>query len=558
MSRESAITIERLRNVYCVTRDHPAPDELRSRLDRLAESEVMDSCRRALSAFVDDRDPSIWLISSIEIDLAIDAGTESASRGAAAWGEQIALEIGRAIERGPGDSVLHFADRPAYVAQWARDMANGQAWSKWYFSEFESLRSLPQSTAIAEGIIREGEAAVSILLRLHSMQALEPVLDAVSNADAQRVWATAFPASPRRWRNCARWVSRLLALWGGFAPRFQASPSREALRFAIAALAEWPIQDAQDADGLREAVDGLRELRLVLGAATPEMAQQILEAAVAQPREDGRSLPDAPPISLASPMREFIRRVSGGDPQWATFAAAVVAPYTADSGAAEETILSELGGIFLLASAFCDLKIDMAMLAAAHRCDGPTNAAAILRHLLAVRCLGRSRAALAVHDRAIQEFAGIPPAVTFSEMAKTLHAADVDVALRVVSDAVMDCRGENLPDDLSEWHRDYFSIGEVFPEFELDVDRERAWRQMAASLLRNFARRLPGFARSSPEYIFQNFLAGTSQLRVRKDCIEVRLAQSPLSLVLRIAGMYQNLALPWREGVEICLQAPPA
>jgi hypothetical protein len=45
---------------------------------------------------------------------------------------------------------------------------------------------------------------------------------------------------------------------------------------------------------------------------------------------------------------------------------------------------------------------------------------------------------------------------------------------------------------------------------------------------------------------------------VDKNRIEVRLAQSPLSVVLRIAGMYQNLVLPWREGVEICLLAPPA
>jgi hypothetical protein len=558
MSRESAITIERLRNVYCVARDHPAPDELRSRLDRLVESEVMDSCRRALAAFVDDRDPSIWLISSIEVDLAIDAGTETASRGATAWGEQIALEIGRAIEGGPRTSVLRFDDRPAYIAQWARDMAAGQAWSKWYYREFDSLRSLSQSTAIAEGIIREGESAVNVLLRLHSMQALELVLEAVSNSDAQRVWAAAFPASPGRWKNISRWASRLLALWRGFLPGFQSSPSREAIRFAIAALAEWPIQDARDADGLREAVDGLRELRLILGAATPEMAQQILEAAIAQPHDEGRSLPGAPPISLDSPMREFIRRVSGGDPQWATFAAAVIATHIDAPGVAEETFLSELGGIFLLAPSFCSLKIDLAMLAAARRCDEPTKAAAVLRHLLAVRCPGRSRAALAVHDRAIQEFAGIPLDVTLFEMAKILHAADVDAALRVVSDVMMDCRGEKLPDDLSEWHRDYFSIGAVFPEFELDADRECSWRQLAASLLRDFARRLPGFARSSPEYIFQNFLAGTSQLRFRKDRIEVRLAQSPLSVVLRIAGMYQNLALPWREGVEICLQAPPA
>jgi hypothetical protein len=570
MSRESAITFERLRNLYCVPPDHPAPDELRSRLDGLAQSEVMDACRRALASWVDDRDPSIWLISSIDVDLAIDVGAEGAWRGAAAWGEQIALEIARAIQCGPAASVLRFPDRAAYVAQWARDMAAGQAWSKWYYRAFDSLRSLPQSAAIAEGIIREGEEAVSILLRLHSMQALEPVLEVVSNADARRVWTAIFPAWPDRWKNVTRWVSRLLALWRGFAPRFQGSPSREVLRFAIAALAEWPVQNAQDAkalreavEGLREAVEGLLELRRVLdAAATPEMARLILDAAIAQPHGEGYSLPEAPPISspifIGSSLSEFIREVSGGDPQWAAFAAAVVAPHSAAPGPEEEMILSELGGIFLLASAFSDLQIDLAMHSAAQPCDEPTKAAAVLRHLLAVRCLGRSRAALAVHDRAVREFSGISSNVTLSEMAAIFAVADVNAALHIVSDAAMERPGESPLADLPEEHWDYFAMNKIFPEFDLDADRERLWVRLAASLLRNFAGRLPGFARSSPEYIFQNFLSGTSQLRVSDSRIEVRLAQSPLSVVLRIAGMYRNLALPWREGVEICLQAPPA
>ena len=112
---------------------------------------------------------------------------------------------------------------------------------------------------------------------------------------------------------------------------------------------------------------------------------------------------------------------------------------------------------------------------------------------------------------------------------------------------------------MPELHRDYFAIGEVFSLNCNSTPIANAGpSHVAAQLLRNFALRLPGFSRSSPEYIFQNFLAGSTQLRVDENRIEVRLAQSPLSVVLRIAGMYHNFALPWREGVEICLLAPPA
>jgi hypothetical protein len=559
MARESAITIERLRNVYCVPQDHPAPDQLRSQLDRLAQAEVLDASRRALAPWVDDANPSIWLIASIDVDCALDIGAKAASQGAAAWGEQIALAIKRTIERGPGPSVIHFADRAVYLAQWARDMSAGQAWSKWYYQEFDSLRSLPQGAAIAEGIIREGDDALRILLQLHSIQALQTVLAAVSEAGNLRIYAAALPASPVRSKNIARWTSRLLALWSSFAPGLQASLPRGALALAIAALAEWPTQSGDDARGLREAVDGLLKLRRALGAAdSPQNALKALQAMVARPREEAEDILAAHALLIDSSLGEFIRQVSGGNPEWATFAAAVIAPDSAAQAPHEDCFLSELGGVFLLASAFRDLEIDLALLAAARGRDDPARSTAILRHLLAVRCLGRSRAPLAIHDRAVAEFAGLPSRVSLSEMAETLAAADVDAALGIVSDALIDRSGENLQVDFEDRHGDYFTVGEIFPELQLDSSRERAWSRLAGLLLRNFAGRLPGFSRSSPEYIFQNFLAGATQLRVETNRIEVRLAQSPLSVVLRIAGMYQNLELPWREGVEICLLAPPA
>ncbi len=563
MPRESAITIERLRNVYCVPQDHPAPDELRSQLDRIAQSEVLDACRRALAPWADNADPSIWLISSIDVDLAIDIASKAMSQGSSAWGEQIALEIKRTIERGPGPSVIRFADRSAYIAQWARDMAAGRAWSKWYYQEFASLRSLPQSAAIAEAIIREGEGASRILLQLHSIQALEPVLAAISEADAGRIYAASLPASSLSSKNLTRWTSRLLALWDSLSPKLETGSSRGALLLAIAANAEWPSQNAEDTRGLREAVDGLMKLRRALSTAgTFEDALRALWAMIAQPHDAARNMPAALSAFIDSSLKEFIMQVSGGNPEWAAFAAAVIAPDSAVHRAPEDSFLSELGGIFLLASAFRDLEIDSALRAAAQPCDDPARCAAVLRHLLAVRCLGRSRAALAIHDRAIAEFAGLPSGVSLSKMAENLAAADVDAALRIVSDAVLDAMiarsSENPQNDCDDRHRDFFAIGDVFPELQLNNDRERSWSLLAAHLLRNFARRLPGFASSSPEYIFQNFLAGAAQLRVAENRIEVRLAQSPLSVVLRIAGMYQTLALPWREGVEICLLAPPA
>jgi hypothetical protein len=222
----------------------------------------------------------------------------------------------------------------------------------------------------------------------------------------------------------------------------------------------------------------------------------------------------------------------------------------------EETFLSEFGGVFLLASTFHDLQVHRAMHAASCDCSEPPRATVILQLLLAVRCFGADRAASAIHDRALMEFAGLPSAVTLDEMAQVLKAANARSALNIVEDAMKERYGDESKEE-SDRHSRYFAIGSVFSELELDADDEDAWSHIAAHILRTFSRRLPGFAQSSPEYLFRNFLAGTSQLRVGKNAIEVSMGQCPLAVVLRIAGAYRTLALPWREGVEVCLLKPP-
>ena len=117
MEREPTVTIERWRNVYSVAADFPAAEELRLRLDRMVEREVVDACRRRLAPLLDASDPSVWLIREIHVDLAVDAGENVAQQAGAAWGEQLALEVSRVLGGATGGgSVVRFADRAAYVA----------------------------------------------------------------------------------------------------------------------------------------------------------------------------------------------------------------------------------------------------------------------------------------------------------------------------------------------------------------------------------------------------------------------------------------------------------
>lgn len=557
MNNESTVTIERWHNAYCVAADHPAPEELRSRLDRLVASEVVDACRRRLGALLDESDPSVWLIRAIQVDLALDASPFVAQQAGGAWGEQLAIRVQRVLDGGPGDGpVIRFADRVAYLAQWARDMAAGCAWEKWYYAEFDSLRSLPQSAAIAEGMVREPKNAQRILLSLHAQRGLEAVLDVLTNADVKRIYASALPRTQGFASASGRWITRLLTLWNGIALSMSGNTSRDALRLLVAAKTEWPGHD-DDLSGLRYAIDGLLELRRVLSAfASPELALRFLQAAVAHKYEAAQQILAACHLVVDDDLLGFVSSASGGDQTWVGLASSVVGPSNSSDASREESFLCELGGIFLLGPAFIDLNVDEALRDAAQSCEEPLRVEQVLRHHLALRCMGWPRASLAISDPAIALFAHAQRNPSLSEMADTLESADVGAALRIVAERMMEHAGEGPEDGSLDEHLDYFAVGRVFPELQLDADRDVAWSRIGAAVLRNFARRLPGFGRSSPEYLFQNFLAGTSSVRVGTSRIEVRLAQSPLVVVLRIAGSYRLLTLPWHEGVEICLLAP--
>lgn len=557
MERTATLTIDRWTNTYRVPSDHPDPEDLRARLDRLVAAQVVDACRRCLAPTVDESDSSVWLIRRVDIDLILDASSLAADRTGAAWGEQLAVEIRRILDAGPsGDAVLRFRDHAAFVAQWVRDAAAGRTSGRWYYDEFASLGSLPRNAAIAEAIVRDDDAA-EILRRLHEQDALEPVLAVLSDRDARRIRDRILPRRGLRRDQSARWAARLLALWNGVALSHDDGDARDALRLLVAAQSEWPDGSGEENEQLGEALQGLLELRRTLALfPSGERALAFLRAVIARDEKTARLLAPGALLSLDTVGR-FVRSASGGDEAWAQCAVSVLAPAgVAPGGPAETCFLSEVGGIFLLSSAFVDLAIDGALCAAARICEEPLRAAPLLRFLLAMRCLGRERAALSAGDPALAVFANLERAPSLFDLAEAQAGADAQAALQCVKQRWRELNGEVPELDLSGEEQDYFSLGSVFPELQADAERERAWAQIAALVLRNFARRLPGFAKSSPGYVFRNFLSGTCQIRVASDRIEVRLGTSPLAVVLRMAGAYQTVTLPWREGVEICLLAP--
>ena len=76
----------------------------------------------------------------------------------------------------------------------------------------------------------------------------------------------------------------------------------------------------------------------------------------------------------------------------------------------------------------------------------------------------------------------------------------------------------------------------------------------AATLMRSFARRLPGMGKSSAEYLWNNVLSGEARITVSPGRILVQLAPRPLQIVMRMSGLHDAaFRLPWQE-IEVTIR----
>ena len=181
----STLHIRRLHNRYLVQAEVAQPEEI-----RFACEAALANLPRTLAAALGERlpatDPSLWFIRRLPLDFAIDPEVNLA-RAPDLWAGEIADAATAAIESG-GDEVVHFPDRANYLAHFLVDLLDGCAWNKWYYAQMEGLRMLSTSTALRTAICDSGEDGLQSLTSL-SDGALYSLIRSLHPSDADRVLA---------------------------------------------------------------------------------------------------------------------------------------------------------------------------------------------------------------------------------------------------------------------------------------------------------------------------------------------------------------------------------
>jgi hypothetical protein len=414
------LNVYHLAVTYIAPRDLRDPMAVQQRLGGALRNGLATICGRLLTQVLDPDDPSVWLIRSVDIDLAMDVSAADEEFVAQTWGHRIAMTIARTIARGAdGDSVLHFADWATYLAQFLGDLAEGQAWGKWYYGTFESLRGLSTGATIREALLCQPEQAEAVLLGLAVRGRLDQILSAMSESDAQTMYETcsAFHTTATTVVAKGQLIEGLLSVWPDaslYAPLAGMATAHHALRLYIAARQRLPsLQTAS----LRPAINHLLGFAEILrrvpmpGAWITHLTTGDIRTPLRLARSNG--------MAAHLEALPFFAQVAAGDSAWLAHVAhritapttTVQATLTADRPTVAQMLGTPFGGIFLLLPSLLDLGIAELIKGTPYPDSDGISKAQALRYLLALKCLGRPRAIAALNDPVLPLAVGLgtPP-----------------------------------------------------------------------------------------------------------------------------------------------------
>jgi hypothetical protein len=553
----SGVRINRL-NVTClVPRDHPSPDTVRSRLDAVIQREVPLAFARAFAGVRPDDDESIYFVRRLDLDLAVDAGWEL-EKVAALWAAEWARILSRLLDSG---DALRFPGPAAYLAQFLNDLADGAAWSKWYYVGFDGLRALPLRAALREALTREPVTGEAALLQMVGAGQVYKILRALNDRDCHAV-LIAF--SSVHLETVGALAQRSPTLSGEFT-----STHRDALRLYLAVRREEPT--------------GL-----------PTLA-----AAATETRTEPLFTPFGGVFHLLPRLMEIdLEECAAALPQFAGTAPTALVRFLVvlkclgrqrAARAFFDPLLREIAGVPQDINAdeirawAREVTLEMTRDFQARWAASWQKSGAINRRWLCVRPARRGRLLIVAEGernlwlravRSLDEltkalqtmresrftdhefppcllcdprFASMIPAIVagvpilaWNSSGATQHAAE-DSAL-----ATCLARAHPPDEDLNCLNLTSLLRGAR--------DCDLAFSLIANAVLRSFAWRLPGFAWSSAEYLYRNFLDAEATIQADEDRWIVNHKHPPLHIVLAMTGADQDVyQISWLNQRKVCL-----
>lgn len=499
-----SLAIRHLRNVFVAGKDLPRQEEVCAQMESSVRQGGVNELVRALDDMLDPADASVWIIRRLRVSFAIGEPKQSES----IWAQGITQGIRRQIELGPdGHNALRFSDRATYWAWFLRDRATDSS-SHWWFASFDGLKHLDYGTTCLTVLSRQPELTAPVLTLLEQWGVWKEVVQYFSEEQALQMldwFSSAEDTGPVHLLEAAAKAWDWACAIGREPAKIRLSAVMRLRRmFADAPVAE--IRGAVETVAVTEtafrSMPWEQWVRLV--AAVWSRSTQTSEPSISVPPQVRLLLRQLPHEAVDELVRGWQARTE---------------PRRLAAGSVEST---EFGGWFLILSSYVSLDVDSLV----EEAGRPA-----LRWLFGRMCMGPRGRAAPADDVGLLWAAGLE------------RAPD--------EDELFWPRAGNI----EAWLTQCGSIEGADPAYFGDAPLERAWGPVAAALVRTFARRLPGFGKSSPAHLDTNIFAGRTSLVLSPGFAEVSISRRPLDILLRMGGFDgESCLLPWRDYATVTIR----
>jgi hypothetical protein len=502
---QGALKIGRLRADCRVIGPPEASPAVGDRATRALRDHLPRALRSGFARRLDCDDESVWIVRRLDLSIMTAADTPADDLAAV-----IATSLGHALAdalTGDGDGVntIRFPRRAAYLAQFVVDVASGDAWSRWYCAPLAGWKLLSPSATIRAALAQNPEQGHAALASLDD-GALARVVNALAPLDERTMldlFASLTPADVSSEEAVFR------SALAGCSRAVGAGPSRGGALFAFMRSEAAPSRTLlHDVDVIMDTVAAARAGGTVSRAAL----RQSIESALAAQRPGVQ----AHAAGIVTPLVDLL------------LAEAAAKRAGSVASASEGPLFTRFGGVSLL------LRDVDALPWSAWTAGWPSpsagTASACMKWLTIALCAGRAQSADVLDDVAWRALLGIPADLTTRDVARWLREVGAG-RCRVLA---RDMPPSVLTQPEHAWLRFPRRVG-------IGASWCQALARIARAVLRGFAHRLPGFADSTADYLWRNFLAFDATIELEDERVVVQCGRPPLHLVLTITGMTRGL-----------------
>jgi hypothetical protein len=151
----ATLAISRFSSVYRCTPRGDAGQRVRDRLDGIVRRGIAGQVEAMLGTLARGDDRSVWVIRRLSCNCVVNAAWDD-DRIAKAWARRLVYALALELAAGGSDDIIRFDSPAAQLARFIADLAEGDAYGKWYNGGFGGLKALPASIALRTALVEAG------------------------------------------------------------------------------------------------------------------------------------------------------------------------------------------------------------------------------------------------------------------------------------------------------------------------------------------------------------------------------------------------------------------